>query len=69
MTGELESAEGFVLALGGVIEARDPGTEGHCERAWTVAGRVDVRPRTRVRPIGSRGKNRYRPTVRRTLRP
>jgi len=32
MTDELESAEGFVLALGGVIEARDPGTEGHCER-------------------------------------
>ena len=32
MTDELESAEGFVLALVGVIEARDPATEGHCER-------------------------------------
>jgi putative two-component system response regulator len=37
MTDALESAEGFVLALGGVIEARDPGTEGHCERLSTYA--------------------------------
>jgi putative two-component system response regulator len=37
MTDELESAGGFVLALGRVIEARDPGTEGHCERLSTYA--------------------------------
>ena len=37
MTDELESAESFVLALGRVIEARDPGTEGHCERLATYA--------------------------------
>jgi putative two-component system response regulator len=37
MTDELESAEAFVLALGRVIEARDPGTEGHCERLASYA--------------------------------
>ena len=37
MTDELESAEAFVLALGRVIEARDPATEGHCERLANYA--------------------------------
>jgi putative two-component system response regulator len=32
VTDELESAESLFLTLGRVIEARDPCTEGHCER-------------------------------------
>jgi putative two-component system response regulator len=32
VTDELESAEALFLTLGRVIEARDPCTEGHCER-------------------------------------
>jgi putative two-component system response regulator len=37
MTDELESADAFVLALGRIIEARDPGTEGHCDRLASYA--------------------------------
>ena len=36
-TDELASAEAFAVALGRVIEARDPGTEGHCERLASYA--------------------------------
>ena len=32
ITDELESAEELFLVLGRFIEARDPTTEGHCER-------------------------------------
>ena len=32
LTDELESAEALFLTLGRVVEARDPYTEGHCER-------------------------------------
>ncbi len=32
LTDELESAEAVFLSLGRVIEARDPSTNGHCER-------------------------------------
>ena len=32
MTDELDSAEALFLTLGRVVEARDPYTEGHCER-------------------------------------
>ncbi len=32
LTDELESAEALFLTLGRIIEARDPHTEGHCER-------------------------------------
>jgi putative two-component system response regulator len=32
LTDDLESAESLFLTLGRVIEARDPSTEGHCER-------------------------------------
>src|SRR5439155_9911839 len=32
LTDELESAESLFLTLGRIIEARDPCTEGHCER-------------------------------------
>ena len=35
VTDDLECAESLFLALGRIIEARDPHTEGHCERlAW-----------------------------------
>jgi putative two-component system response regulator len=32
LTDDLESAESLFLTLGRIIEARDPSTEGHCER-------------------------------------
>jgi len=32
LTDELESAETLFLTLGRIVEARDPSTEGHCER-------------------------------------
>src|SRR5262249_14621945 len=32
VTDDLESAESLFLTLGRIIEARDPYTEGHCER-------------------------------------
>ena len=32
LTDELESAEAIFLTLGRIVEARDPYTEGHCER-------------------------------------
>src|SRR5262249_49492951 len=32
LTDDLESAESLFLTLGRIIEARDPYTEGHCER-------------------------------------
>ena len=37
MTDDLESAESLFLTLGRIIEARDPSTEGHCERLATFA--------------------------------
>jgi len=37
MTDDLESAESLFLTLGRIIEARDPCTEGHCERLAAFA--------------------------------
>jgi putative two-component system response regulator len=37
LTDDLESAESLFLTLGRVIEARDPSTEGHCERLAAFA--------------------------------
>jgi cyclic di-GMP phosphodiesterase len=37
MTDDLESAESLFLTLGRVIEARDPSTEGHCDRLAVYA--------------------------------
>jgi putative two-component system response regulator len=37
LTDALESAETLVLALGKIVEARDPCTQGHCERLATYA--------------------------------
>src|SRR5262245_7990483 len=46
LTDDLESAEAVFLALGRVIEARDPYTEGHCERladyALALGRRLDL---------------------------
>ncbi len=36
-TDELESAEAVILGLGATIEARDPNTQGHCERLASYA--------------------------------
>jgi putative two-component system response regulator len=48
VTDELESAESLVLALGRIIEARDPSTQGHCERlacyATALGESLDVPP-------------------------
>jgi putative two-component system response regulator len=37
LTDDLETAESLFLALGRIIEARDPCTEGHCERLAAYA--------------------------------
>jgi putative two-component system response regulator len=37
LTDELDSAESLFLTLGRIIEARDPCTEGHCERLTDYA--------------------------------
>ena len=37
MTDDLESAESLFMTLGRIIEARDPSTEGHCERLAAFA--------------------------------
>lgn len=37
LTDDLESAESLFLTLGRIIEARDPCTEGHCERLTDYA--------------------------------
>jgi len=46
LTDDLESAESLFLALGRIIEARDPCTEGHCERlaeyATALGNRLNV---------------------------
>jgi putative two-component system response regulator len=39
-TDELESAEAVILGLGAAIEARDPSTQGHCERLASYATRL-----------------------------
>jgi putative two-component system response regulator len=43
LTDELESAEALFLTLGRVIEARDPYTEGHCERLADYATALGAR--------------------------
>ncbi len=43
LTDELESAEALFLTLGRVIEARDPYTEGHCERLAEYATALGAR--------------------------
>ena len=37
LTDDLESAESLFLTLGRIVEARDPCTEGHCERMTAYA--------------------------------
>jgi len=39
-TDELESAEAVLLGLGATIEARDPSTQGHCQRLAASATRL-----------------------------
>ena len=41
-TDELDSAESVILSLGLTIEARDPNTEGHCQRLATYATALGV---------------------------
>lgn len=40
LTDDLESAEALFLTLGRIVEARDPYTEGHCERLAQYATRL-----------------------------
>jgi putative two-component system response regulator len=42
LTDDLESAESLFLTLGRIIEARDPCTEGHCERLTDYATMLGV---------------------------
>jgi putative two-component system response regulator len=42
-TDELDSAESVILSLGLVIEARDPYTEGHCQRLAMYSTALGVR--------------------------
>jgi putative two-component system response regulator len=42
LTDELDSAESLFLALGRLVEARDPSTEGHCERLAGYATALGV---------------------------
>jgi putative two-component system response regulator len=48
LTDDLESAESLFLTLGRIIEARDPYTEGHCERlaeyATALGRHLDLGP-------------------------
>ena len=39
-TDELESAESVILGMGATIEARDPTTQGHCQRLAAYATRL-----------------------------
>jgi putative two-component system response regulator len=43
LTDALDSAETLVLALGKIVEARDPCTQGHCERLATYASALGAR--------------------------
>jgi putative two-component system response regulator len=42
-TDELDSAESVILSLGLTIEARDPSTDGHCQRLAAYATALGVR--------------------------
>jgi putative two-component system response regulator len=42
LTDDLESAESLFLTLGRIIEARDPCTEGHCERLTDYATMLGI---------------------------
>jgi putative two-component system response regulator len=42
-TDELDSAESVILSLGLTIEARDPYTQGHCQRLAAYAGALGTR--------------------------
>jgi putative two-component system response regulator len=48
LTDDLDSAESLFLTLGRIVEARDPYTEGHCERlaryATALGGALDLDP-------------------------
>ena len=52
-TDELESAEAVILGLGATIEARDPTTQGHCERLASYARRWAI-ARASTRRISAR---------------
>jgi putative two-component system response regulator len=43
LTDALESAETLMLTLGNIVEARDPCTQGHCERLATYASALGAR--------------------------
>ena len=53
LTDDLESAESLFLTLGRIIEARDPCTEGHCERLADYATALG-RTCGSIRPISTR---------------
>src|SRR3954449_5341085 len=57
-TDELESAEAVILGLGATIEARDPSTNGHCQRLPAPARAPRETPRLAPRAAGGAARRR-----------
>ena len=58
-TDELESAESVILGLGATIEARDPCTQGHCERLAYLARTLGQRIKLDTAELGALERGGY----------